>query len=72
MPSSRPQVGDELECKGPIPKLPYTRNMKKSLGFVVGGSGLTPALQVGCPWTPPFTTFCCHTCMSASTADLLQ
>ena len=40
-------MGDELECKGPIPKLPYTPNMKKALGFVVGGSGLTPALQVG-------------------------
>lgn len=42
-------MGDELECKGPITKLAYTPNMKKALGFVVGGSGLTPALQVGPP-----------------------
>jgi hypothetical protein len=27
-------VGDTLECKGPISKLPYTSNMKKKLGMV--------------------------------------
>lgn len=28
------EIGDTLECKGPIPKLPYKANMKKSLGMV--------------------------------------
>ena len=28
------EPGDTLECKGPIPKLPYKANMKKSLGMV--------------------------------------
>lgn len=27
-------VGDSLECKGPISKLPYTPNMKKKIGMV--------------------------------------
>lgn len=27
-------VGDTLECKGPISKLPYKPNMKKRLGMV--------------------------------------
>lgn len=38
--------GDTLEMKGPIPKLPYTPNMKKSIGMVAGGTGITPMLQV--------------------------
>ncbi|KAK9806415.1 hypothetical protein WJX73_003653 [Symbiochloris irregularis] len=38
--------GDELECKGPINKLEYKPNMKKSIGMIAGGSGLTPMLQV--------------------------
>ena len=28
------EPGDTLECKGPIPKLPYKANMKKNLGMV--------------------------------------
>ena len=28
------QVGDSLEIKGPIPKLPYTPNMKQKIGMV--------------------------------------
>ncbi len=27
-------IGDTLECKGPIPKLPYKANMKKAIGMV--------------------------------------
>ncbi|KAG0579970.1 hypothetical protein KC19_4G139000 [Ceratodon purpureus] len=38
--------GDELDVKGPIPKLPYTPNMKKQIGMVAGGTGITPMLQV--------------------------
>jgi cytochrome-b5 reductase len=40
------KVGDSLECKGPIPKLPYKPNMKKAIGMIAGGSGVTPMLQV--------------------------
>eukprot|EP00243_Klebsormidium_subtile_P004238 TRINITY_DN18069_c0_g1_i1.p1 TRINITY_DN18069_c0_g1~~TRINITY_DN18069_c0_g1_i1.p1 ORF type:complete len:353 (-),score=92.03 TRINITY_DN18069_c0_g1_i1:246-1304(-) len=38
--------GDTLEIKGPIPKLPIKENMKKSIGLVAGGTGITPMLQV--------------------------
>ncbi|CAI5464776.1 unnamed protein product [Closterium sp. Yama58-4] len=38
--------GDVLEMKGPIPKLPYQPNMKRSIGMVAGGTGITPMLQV--------------------------
>lgn len=38
--------GDELECKGPIMKLKYEPNMKKAIGMVAGGTGITPMLQV--------------------------
>lgn len=40
------QVGDELEMKGPFKKIEYTPNMKKEIGMVAGGSGITPMLQV--------------------------
>ncbi|KAL6756716.1 hypothetical protein V8C86DRAFT_2643455 [Haematococcus lacustris] len=40
------KVGDSLEMKGPIPKIPYQANMKKQIGMVAGGTGLTPMLQV--------------------------
>lgn len=40
------QVGDELEVKGPIPKFKYAPNMKKNIGMIAGGSGLTPMMQV--------------------------
>ena len=40
------KVGDVLECKGPIVKLEYKPNMKKSIGMVAGGTGITPMLQV--------------------------
>lgn len=38
--------GDTLEVKGPIPKLPYKPNMKKNIGMIAGGTGITPMLQV--------------------------
>jgi len=40
------KVGDQLEVKGPIPKLPYTPNMKKQIGMLAGGTGITPMYQV--------------------------
>ncbi|KAL4159252.1 hypothetical protein PRNP1_005016 [Phytophthora ramorum] len=39
-------VGDELAMKGPFVKFEYKPNQFKSIGFVCGGSGITPALQV--------------------------
>ena len=39
-------VGDELSMKGPFVKFEYTPNQHKSIGFICGGSGITPALQV--------------------------
>ncbi|KAI4377349.1 hypothetical protein MLD38_014991 [Melastoma candidum] len=38
--------GDVLEVKGPIEKLKYTPNMKKHIGMIAGGSGITPMLQI--------------------------
>jgi len=38
--------GDELEVKGPIPKLAIKPNMKKKIAMVAGGSGITPMYQV--------------------------
>ncbi|CAN0900904.1 NADH-cytochrome b5 reductase-like protein [Linum grandiflorum] len=38
--------GDVVEVKGPIQKLRYSPNMKKHIGMVAGGSGITPMLQV--------------------------
>ena len=35
-----------MEMKGPIQKTPVTRNMKKYIGMVAGGSGITPMIQV--------------------------
>ncbi|KAJ3694197.1 hypothetical protein LUZ60_009677 [Juncus effusus] len=40
------KTGDTLEVKGPIEKLRYTPNMKKQIGMVAGGSGITPMFQV--------------------------
>jgi cytochrome-b5 reductase len=39
-------VGDFVEVKGPLPKFKYTPNMKKKIGMVAGGSGITPMVQV--------------------------
>jgi len=40
------QPGQTLEIKGPNPKIPYKANMKKSIGMIAGGTGITPMLQV--------------------------
>ena len=40
------QVGDKVEVKGPFPKIAYTANMKKKIGMIAGGTGITPMLQV--------------------------
>ena len=40
------RVGDTLEVRGPIGRFKYTRNEYKRIGFIAGGSGLTPCLQV--------------------------
>eukprot|EP00924_Labyrinthula_sp_SR-Ha-C_P006670 maker-scaffold_29-snap-gene-1.1-mRNA-1 protein AED:0.01 eAED:0.01 QI:259/1/1/1/1/1/2/64/298 len=39
-------LGDKLEMKGPFMKLKYEANMKKKIGMVAGGTGITPMLQI--------------------------
>lgn len=38
--------GDVLDVKGPIEKLRYSPNMKKNIGMIAGGTGITPMLQI--------------------------
>ncbi|GAA5842170.1 hypothetical protein JCM9279_002804 [Rhodotorula babjevae] len=38
--------GDSVAMKGPIPKHPWKANEYESVGFIVGGSGVTPAWQI--------------------------
>ncbi|CAK0881194.1 unnamed protein product [Prorocentrum cordatum] len=38
--------GDFVEVKGPFLKLPYKANMKRRIGMIAGGSGITPMLQI--------------------------
>jgi cytochrome-b5 reductase len=40
------QIGDLAEIRGPFEKLRYTPNMKRHIGMVAGGSGITPMLQI--------------------------
>ena len=40
------KVGDSLDCKGPMIKLPYEANKWQAIGMVAGGTGITPMLQV--------------------------
>lgn len=40
------KVGDTLDFKGPIVKLPYKANEYKQIGMVAGGTGIAPMLQV--------------------------
>ena len=40
------KAGDEVEVKGPFAKIKYEPNMKKEIGMIAGGSGITPMLQV--------------------------
>ena len=39
-------VGDSLEVRGPVGHFKYTKNAYKKMGFIAGGTGLTPCLQV--------------------------
>ncbi|XAR66923.1 Cytochrome-b5 reductase [Bertholletia excelsa] len=38
--------GDMVEVKGPIEKIRYSPNMKKHIGMIAGGTGITPMLQI--------------------------
>ncbi|GAA5910049.1 hypothetical protein JCM8208_000939 [Rhodotorula glutinis] len=40
------KAGDSVAMKGPIPKHPWKANEFESVGFIVGGSGVTPAWQI--------------------------
>jgi len=40
------KVGDSVSFKGPNKKIPITPNMKKNIGMVAGGTGITPMLQI--------------------------
>lgn len=40
------QVGDTLQMKGPVVKLPYRLNEHAMIGMVAGGTGIAPMLQV--------------------------
>lgn len=40
------KVGDELDIKGPIPKLNWEENKFKHVGLIAGGTGITPMLQI--------------------------
>ncbi|EGC38825.1 hypothetical protein DICPUDRAFT_91353 [Dictyostelium purpureum] len=39
-------IGDSIEVKGPKGKFNYTANMRKHIGMLAGGTGITPMLQV--------------------------
>merc|ERR1711907_88683 len=40
------QIGDQISVKGCYTKLEIKPNMKREIGLIAGGSGLTPMLQV--------------------------
>jgi hypothetical protein len=40
------KVGDTIEARGPIGRFQYTPNKFRHMSFLVGGSGITPAMQV--------------------------
>jgi len=40
------KVGDSVSVKGPFKKLEYEANMKKDIGMIAGGTGITPMIQV--------------------------
>ncbi|CAN0026473.1 unnamed protein product [Ectocarpus sp. 8 AP-2014] len=40
------KVGDMVTVKGPFPKFDYSPNVKKEIGMISGGTGITPMLQV--------------------------
>ena len=40
------KAGDFVEVRGPVGRFQYTKNLYKKMGFIAGGTGLTPCLQV--------------------------
>jgi cytochrome-b5 reductase len=40
------KIGDFVEVRGPFEKLRYTPNMKRNIGMIAGGTGITPMLQI--------------------------
>lgn len=40
------KVGDQVEVKGPMRKLKYSPNAKKTITMIAGGTGITPMYQV--------------------------
>ncbi|GJQ13715.1 hypothetical protein GpartN1_g5506.t1 [Galdieria partita] len=40
------EIGDCVEFRGPKGKFEYKRNMKKRLGMIAGGTGITPMFQL--------------------------
>lgn len=43
---SKLRVGDAMLMKGPRGRFAYARNMKRAIGMVAGGTGVTPMFQV--------------------------
>lgn len=39
-------VGEKLLVKGPFSKIPVTLNLKRELGLIAGGTGITPMYQI--------------------------
>jgi len=58
------KVGDDIEVKGPFVKMPYRANMKKRIGMVAGGTGITPVSQ---PHTHAHTQTLTHALTHAHT-----
>jgi len=40
------KIGDTIDVKGPKGKFVYKPNMKRAIGMIAGGTGITPMLQV--------------------------
>jgi len=40
------EIGDYMEMRGPKGRMTYKPNMKKNIGMIAGGSGITPMLQL--------------------------
>src|SRR5438309_2319670 len=40
------KIGDKLMIKGPRMKIEFKPNMKKEIGMIAGGTGITPMLQI--------------------------
>ena len=65
------QEGDSLDCKGPIPKLPYKANMKKHIGMVRDQHSGNICMAPGGPAAqqqPQATSLsgaCCSACLGA-------